>query len=708
MYAAWGTPTVSDAAKLELLRGWEYSLFGVQDGEQLYRLKEQPLLVEDWGDAAAWTEVDSGANVALAGGVWSMNGNGTVNLNGIHHTAGLALVAGCSFIEVKMLWPNASVSDMFGVSDAAALKHNTVVPIVMGNTAASARVPYNWVAGGLAGGALSLVPITHSTYYTVRIYFLKNAADVARRNAYTIQGGAEFPTETLVCVCEHTNTMPATVYPVCQRWTNSAGNLTQFKEFRAYVGLSAAGPTLTFVFDAGADRAFSDIDLTNIAPMGGWDTTNVTFAWAADDVDGKQAFSAEKTLAQLQALGALGESHRYFGLRITVNSDGATQQYAGKMNASDLIESIINTAEVWPSEDDVRDGEDYGPTGADYTGNATFPAEGDVQSGVPYGAAGVEYTGTFVVPSEADVEFGVDYGAAAEFTGTFVAPAEGDVEFGVDYGAAAEFTGTFEAPAEGDVRDGVGYGAAGAEYTGDVEIPAEADVEFGVGFGSGGVEYTGAFVVPLEADVEAGVDYGAAAEFTGTFVVPADTDVRDGVSFGAGGVEFTGDVELPLEADVETGVGYGSAGVEFTGTFDVPLEADVEAGVGYGDGGVEFTGAFVVPGVGDVELGVNYGAAAEFSGTFVVPAEATVQLGVPYGAAGVEFTGTLVGGGGLTPGQELLLQELHAVVVQEVGDTREETPAARSVTSATLAKTMNWAKAGDAVTSLAATRGADT
>ena len=366
---------------------------------------------------------------------------------------------------------------------------------------------------------------------------------------------------------------------------------------------------------------------------------------------------------------------------------------------------------VFPTVGNVHTGINYGPTGADYAGTLTHPAVTAVHDGVQYGAGGNELTGTLTHPAVADVESGVQYGAGGvELTGTFTKPAVGDVQSGVQYGGGGvEFTGTFDAPATGDVRDGTGYGAGGVEFSGTLELPLEADVEFGGGFGDGGAEFTGAFVAPLEADVEFGVDYGAAAEFTGSFVVPADTDVRDGISYGAAGVEFTGDVELPVEGDVEFGVGYGSGGVEFTGDVTLPLIADVETGVSYGSGGVEFTGIFDSPAEGDVEARVGYGAAgAEFTGDFAVPQEATVQLGVTYGSGGVEFTGNLVGGGGLTAAQEAMLQELHAVVVQEVGDTRTETPAVRSVTSTTLAKTMNWTKAGDAVTSLAATRGADT
>jgi len=648
MYAAWNpTPTVSDSTKLAVCENW-LPKFGVgspptsKTGGRIYGLLLLVSISDDFANLNDWTETDSGANVTLAAGVVHINGNGSYAANGIAYTDGIARAIG--YIEYKARTQDTGVNGLFEMGNSALglrANANCLAPGIAFNSANGLNVRQN--SGAITANAIS---VTANTWYTVRHYVLNtNWTEFMT----TLEGGAQFSTETMVTYTRiQSNVIADPFYPQFQNATNNDAKAPDVKEFRWYTGLSAAGPTLTYVMDCGANRAYSDIDLTNVAAVGGWSTTNVTFAWSCDD--GVAAYTAEHTLAQMQAHGALTESHRYFRLRITVNSDGSTQQYAGEMNASDLVTSIISTAEVWPSEDDVRDGEDYGPTGADYTGNLTLPAVGDVQDGVQYGTDGTEFEGTFTEPGVGNVEFGVQYGAGGvEFTGTFVVPVEGDVELGVDYGAAAEFTGTFAAPAESDVRDGVGYGAAGVEFTGDVVLPAEGDVENGVGYGSGGVEHTGNVTLPAVGDVQTGVQYGAGGvEFTGTFDAPTEGDVRDGVGYGAGGVEFTGDVELPAEGDVEFGVGYGSQGIEFTGAFVVPSENDVENGVTYGNA-AEFTGNFVVPSEDDVEFGVSYGSGAEFTGNFVVPAEATVQLGVGYGAGGVEFTGTLVGGGGWDP-----------------------------------------------------------
>ena len=54
---------------------------------------------------------------------------------------------------------------------------------------------------------------------------------------------------------------------------------------------------------------------------------------------------------------------------------------------------------VFPDEGDVDSGVDYGPTGADYTGNLQQPSVLDVKEGVQYGAGGTEFTGEYEPPA---------------------------------------------------------------------------------------------------------------------------------------------------------------------------------------------------------------------------------------------------------------------------------------------------------------------
>lgn len=76
---------------------------------------------------------------------------------------------------------------------------------------------------------------------------------------------------------------------------------------------------------------------------------------------------------------------------------------------------------VFPTEGQVADGVDFGPTGADFTGSAssaTYTAAGNVRFGVDRGD-GVD--GTLVLPAIGEVEDGVFFGAGGtEYEGTLV------------------------------------------------------------------------------------------------------------------------------------------------------------------------------------------------------------------------------------------------------------------------------------------------
>jgi hypothetical protein len=61
-----------------------------------------------------------------------------------------------------------------------------------------------------------------------------------------------------------------------------------------------------------------------------------------------------------------------------------------------VVEVATAGAGVYPSPDDVRNGIDYGPTGAEYDGDLVLPAAADVKQGTGYGADGTELVGTLV------------------------------------------------------------------------------------------------------------------------------------------------------------------------------------------------------------------------------------------------------------------------------------------------------------------------
>jgi hypothetical protein len=87
-----------------------------------------------------------------------------------------------------------------------------------------------------------------------------------------------------------------------------------------------------------------------------------------------------------------------------------------------------------------------------YAEDAVFPAENQVLDGVDYGPTGADFTGTVLIGA------GVGY------------PAVGNVRLSVVYGESNEFIGTLALPTVGQVESGVGYGASGTEFTGTLVV----------------------------------------------------------------------------------------------------------------------------------------------------------------------------------------------------------------------------------------------
>ena len=86
--------TLSDSAKLKFSN----------INSQLAELKFLPVIVEDFANLNAWTEVDADGKVNLSGGVITFDGGNTINDHGIWYTAGIARAVGC--LELKAIIPN--------------------------------------------------------------------------------------------------------------------------------------------------------------------------------------------------------------------------------------------------------------------------------------------------------------------------------------------------------------------------------------------------------------------------------------------------------------------------------------------------------------------------------------------------------------------------------------------------------------------------
>jgi len=345
----WGVPTVGDATKLGLAPVCGPLATKITAGQRLYALLHQALVTENFANLTAWSETDADAKVNLSGGEVSMDGDGAAfTTHGLSYTAGITSAEG--YFEVKFKTASAAASGYFGINSADALALTYAAPNFRQLTTGPAQAVYRANVVNTNGQAYSA-----DTYYTLRLYIQKDSVGALKMVTATIQGGTEFPNEMVLEVMQ-TAALAATIYPQLMRFTSNSGRLTYFKEFRWFSGFSTAGQTLTYVADAGAGKLFNGFVPTNLAAIGSWATTNVTFAYSFDD--GVASYSAEKTLAQLNAEAALTTNKRYIRLRITVNSDGATQQYAGELNADDATD-IPAVADL-PDVGNVRDTDTVG------------------------------------------------------------------------------------------------------------------------------------------------------------------------------------------------------------------------------------------------------------------------------------------------------------------------------------------------------------
>ena len=416
----------NDATKLQLRPSW--TPHRDVTGESVWELIHQPVLTEDFADLSAWTEVDAGGLVNLSGGIVSMNGNGSDNANGIWYTAGLALAEGV--LEWKIKGTYTALADFLGISASAGLEA-TAAGAVFRRFGAYALWAQAY-SGNLQAGTGQITSATD--WITMRVYLLRNLAGLIRRVRMTAEGGTgndAFPTETVIAEGAVTAAfLGATFYPMFQRVTANA-ELDEIKEVRWRSGFSTAGEPLVYTHDAGAGKVFDGLDFTNFAWPGALVGTSLLVDWSFDD--GVAAYQgAGHTVGvgtgTLNAHGAQAGRHRYIRIKVQVNSDGATQQYAAEPNAADAIAGAGDFPEVGnvAPDDTVQGtagtidlpaiasvdpldtlrgapGEMDVPTLANIRttdtlrgapGTCTVPAAGQLLKGVQVGAAGTEVTGT--------------------------------------------------------------------------------------------------------------------------------------------------------------------------------------------------------------------------------------------------------------------------------------------------------------------------
>lgn len=141
-----------------------------------------------------------------------------------------------------------------------------------------------------------------------------------------------------------------------------------------------------------------------------------------------------------------------------------------------------------------------------------------------------------VFPTEDQVLDGVQYGpvTGTEFTGNVLLPVAGDVRDGTAFGPNGNGTGTLALPSIDDVRLDVQFGTNGTEFNGDVNIPPPENVTIGTHYNNAN-STPGVCRVPLEVQVLASTVFGPSDTLTGVIYLPGDSDVKANVTFGANG-----------------------------------------------------------------------------------------------------------------------------------------------------------------------------
>lgn len=406
-------------------------------------------------------------NVSVSGGVVSMDGHGSYG-NGLAWSKANAE----GYIEVQKKAVTAYDNVMWGTAFVT-----FVNSWQQDNNAANL---YALAPSGNAGGYAGL---TAGVYYTLRIYMLKDAAGAFKRVIHTIQGGTQFPTETVIQTMVVASAIGAATWAQLLRYSASPGALTQFQAFKAFFGYPTDGPKLTFLADAGNGKLFNGLVFSSLAAVGSWLTTNVTFAYDFSD-NATPSWSAEKTLAQLNALAALTTQKRYIHLRITVNSSGTVQQYSGEINADNGTDIASSPA-----------------VPAAPAGLAIAPRkDGSVKITIT-NMDGLNLTDQLVVYDDAS-DYEVGRISKAGYIATINAPPGGPsaskpanclvlslpkgtfilysktTADGTNFSAKSDTAGVTNSytPDEADVRDGVGFGVDEEEFEGLVAVPSPGKV----------------------------------------------------------------------------------------------------------------------------------------------------------------------------------------------------------------------------------------
>lgn len=325
----WGVPTVSDAAKVEIA--------SANAGERLYRLALQ-LIDNDAlndGDPPGYTRVNGGAATFDYSSGY-LNFTGGAAGDGLYRTN--ALPAGPYMIEAEIYIQNSVNSNgfLFGGNEAATIAATSDHAFLTtpNNSVTQAGIGKNGTVADYRVAVTSLA----TGWDKIRIYrdHWEPGYFVFVNVTNPTQCGAKLPRD-------HRISGAGAFYVMLG--AGAAGRTVWIRNLKVYSNYATDGPYIQYIADAGAGKTWDGWSFSSMAAVGSWVTTNAKFKYSFDD--GVEAYNASwLTLAELQALDALTTRMRYARLQIQMNSDGATQQYAGELNADDATQGAGDFPEL--------------------------------------------------------------------------------------------------------------------------------------------------------------------------------------------------------------------------------------------------------------------------------------------------------------------------------------------------------------------------
>ncbi|WP_372897417.1 sialate O-acetylesterase [Stieleria sp.] len=161
-----------------------------------------------------------------------------------------------------------------------------------------------------------------------------------------------------------------------------------------------------------------------------YDVTGFSLATDGDALSILAAHRTDSTEVTLYLSRAVLDSETVTVSYSSGNVTDTAENALATFGPSSITNNSTQTAGTYPTESQVLTGIDFGPTGADYTGNVVLPAVGTVLETTNYGASSA-LTGTLVVPNESEVESGVGFGAGGtEFEGALTSGSDGTTPAG--------------------------------------------------------------------------------------------------------------------------------------------------------------------------------------------------------------------------------------------------------------------------------------